>query len=74
LEVVERLGLGPTRKVGREYLVCCPLHADADPSLRLDAAKGLWYCDPCGEGGDGIRLVMAVRGVSFPDAVRALVS
>jgi len=73
LEVVSRLGLGEPRKAGREYLVRCPLHDDSRPSLRISPERGLWICDPCGEGGDGIRLVERVRGVSFADAVRQLI-
>jgi DNA primase len=32
----------------------------------------LWHCFPCGEGGDGIRLVERVRGVTFAAAVLEL--
>lgn len=23
------------------------------PSMSIDVEKGLWYCFPCGDGGDG---------------------
>ena len=72
LEVAERLGLGEPRRVGKEYVLPCPLHDDSRPSLRLNAERGLWHCFPCGEGGDGIELWMRVRGVTFADAVREL--
>lgn len=73
LEVVATLGLGEPRRAGREYVVTCPLHPDSRPSLRLNLGKGAWFCHPCGEGGDGLALVMRVRACTFADAVRVLV-
>lgn len=70
LEVARRLGCGEPEGKWGEPRVLCPLHDDTDPSLRLDTDRGLFYCDPCGEGGDGIALVMDARRCSFPDAVR----
>lgn len=70
LDVTRRLGLGePESKYG-EPRVLCPLHDDTDPSLRLDVDEGLWYCDPCGEGGDVIRLVEDARALEFHEAVK----
>ena len=71
LEVAQRLGLNPVQK-GRKWIALCPLHDDHHPSLHLDADKDLWYCHPCAEGGDGIRLQQRVRGISFLEAVREL--
>ena len=71
LEVAQRLGLNPVQK-GRKWIALCPLHNDHHPSLHLDAEKNLWYCHPCAEGGDGIRLLQRARGISFPEAVREL--
>ena len=72
LEIADRLGLGEPRRSGSEWLVLCPLHADERPSLHLNAEKGCWYCFPCGEGGDGIGLVMRARRLGFADAVQEL--
>ncbi len=74
LQVVHRLGLGTPAKRGKELAVCCPLHKDDDPSLRLNPTKQLWYCDPCGIGGDGIMLYMKARRLGFAEAVRELVA
>ncbi len=72
LEVVQRLGLGTPAKRGKELAVRCPLHEDNDPSLRLNPTKQLWYCAPCGLGGDGIALYMKARRIEFAEAVREL--
>lgn len=68
--VAERLHLGVPEKQGRECVVECPFHADEHPSLRLNESDGLWYCFPCGEGGDTIELVQRVRRVGFKRAVK----
>lgn len=73
LDLARRLGLGTPRKRGEEHLVRCPFHDDTDPSLSLNMDRGVWYCWPCGEGGDGIELVMRARGVQFPAAVKWIV-
>lgn len=74
LQIAKRLRLGEPVPSGGEYLVCCPLHDDHDPSLRLNAERNIWYCFVCGEGGDGIKLVQRARGLTFVDAVRWIVS
>ena len=72
LEVIRRLGLGDPVRRGNELALCCPLHDDNDPSLRLNPTKQLWYCAPCAEGGDGIKLYMRTRRLNFSEAVREL--
>lgn len=73
-EVAARLGCGDAVRRGRELAVRCPAHDDETPSCRLDVDRGIWYCDPCGEGGDGLRLWMRARRTTFAEAVRALAS
>jgi len=67
--VLEALGFDLRRR-GREVVTNCPFHEDHRPSLRVNTARGLWYCDPCGIGGDGIAFVQRLRGASFAEAVR----
>jgi DNA primase len=70
LDIVHRLGLGTPQGQGKEVRVCCPFHDDEHPSLRLNPKRNFWFCDPCGEGGDGLKLYMRVRQVGFADAVQ----
>ena len=71
-QVAERLGLGEPIRRGRGVLVRCPLHDDHNPSMSLDTGRGLWFCHPCAEGGDGIKLYMRARRLNFAEAVREL--
>jgi hypothetical protein len=59
------------RQRGREFYGLCPFHDDRRPSLRVNAAKQLWYCDPCQLGGDAFEFIMRLEHLSFPEAVRA---
>jgi len=72
-QVVSHLALGEPVDRWGEPRVLCPLHDDHRPSLRLNVERGLWYCDPCATGGDGIRLWMLTRDQGFADAVREMV-
>lgn len=72
-EVARRLGMGEMEGKWGEPRVLCPFHDDHNPSLRLNTADGLYYCDVCARGGDSIDLWRRVRGVGFADAVRELV-
>ena len=74
LEVAERLGLGGPQRRGGEWFVSCPFHDDEHPSLRMNAASNLWYCDPCATGGDSIDLWERVRGAQFAGAIREMVA
>jgi DNA primase len=70
LEVVGRFT--PLRRIGREELGICPLHDDKHPSLRVNPEKQVWYCNPCGIGGDVIRFIEIVEKVSFKEALSIL--
>jgi hypothetical protein len=48
--------LGTGVRFGREVFFRCPFHDDRTPSLRISGEKDLWLCDPCGFGGDVVRL------------------
>ena len=70
--LLESLGF-EIRQRGRELVMCCPFHDDHHPSLRVNVSRGLWYCDPCGVGGDGIAFIQRLRGVDVATAAREVV-
>ncbi len=70
LDLAERVS-GPGVRRGREIHLLCPLHDDHDPSLRVSSKNGLWYCDPCGIGGDVIELARLVWGYEKHEAAMA---
>ncbi|MDQ1247123.1 MAG: primase [Actinomycetota bacterium] len=57
---------------GGSYKGLCPFHDERSPSFQVSAAKGLWYCFGCGEGGDTIDFVMRIDALSFAEAVEKL--
>jgi hypothetical protein len=67
-DVAARLGI----EANRAGWALCPFHADSSPSLHLNDRKGAAFCNPCGKSWDPIALVMELRGLTFPDAVREL--
>ena len=50
----------------------CPFHKERNPSLSVDAKKGLWHCFGCGKGGDCIAFIMEAEHLTFPNAVKLL--
>jgi DNA primase len=55
---------------GDRHKGLCPFHNESSPSFSVD--NRLFYCFGCGEGGDCIRFVERIEGVTFSAAVRAL--
>ena len=50
----------------------CPFHSEKTPSFTVDAAKGLWHCFGCGQGGNVYHFVQKVENLPFPEAVEWL--
>jgi DNA primase len=50
----------------------CPFHDEKTPSFNVTPARGLFYCFSCGEGGDVIKFVQKIDGLSFVEAVERL--
>lgn len=50
----------------------CPFHSEKTPSFQVDAAKGLWHCFGCGEGGNVYHFVQKIESLPFPEAVEWL--
>lgn len=62
------------RRAGTELVGLCPFHDENTPSFRVNDDKGLFHCFGCGAGGDVIKFHMLAEGMTFPDAVRSLLS
>ena len=50
----------------------CPFHEEKTPSFNVTPARGLFYCFSCAEGGDAIKFVQKIDGLSFVEAVERL--
>jgi len=73
LPLLRSYGLEP-RKVGKEYQVLCPFHAEKTPSLSINPRKNVWHCHGCGAGGDAIEFVKLKEGVDFAAACAVLLN
>jgi hypothetical protein len=68
--VLDDLGiLGEGRARQRQsggWVIRCPVHEDRTPSCSVQLRDGalLWNCHGCGEGGDVLDLIAAVRGIN----------
>ncbi len=65
-EAAERWGLKPNRA----GFVCCPIHGEKTPSLKL--WEDHWYCFGCHAGGSVIDLAAGLFGLTPLDAARKL--
>lgn len=65
LDIARMYGLN----VNRASKAICPFHPDRKPSMHIYPGRKGWYCFVCGQGGDVIRFVMMMFGLSFQDAV-----
>ena len=50
----------------------CPFHDEKTPSFNVTPARGLFYCFSCAEGGDAIKFVQKIDGLTFVEAVERL--
>ena len=70
LELAEHHGV-KLKKQGAEHHGACPVCGGRDRFALL--AKNRWHCRGCGVGGDAIKFQTHVNGLSFVDAVKALI-
>jgi DNA primase len=63
--------LGPAvKREGRRLLWPCPYHDDRNPSFAVDPQSGTWKCWPCNLGGDAPKLILKLKRMTFPEAIR----
>ncbi|MCW2966584.1 MAG: dnaG, partial [Solirubrobacteraceae bacterium] len=60
------------RSGGTSFSGLCPFHDERSPSFSVDAAKKVFHCFGCQEGGDGFSFVMKLDGLDFPGALEYL--
>lgn len=57
---------------GERYVGLCPFHTEKTPSFSVHAGHGFYKCFGCGAGGDAIKFVMEMEGLTFFEAIKAL--
>lgn len=62
------------KKMGSNYVSCCPFHSEKTPSFTVSPAKQFYHCFGCGAHGTAIGFLMRYHGLSFRDAVSRLSS
>jgi DNA primase len=62
----------PLRRAGREFMACCPFHAEKTPSFSVSPNKQFYHCFGCGAHGNAIGFLMAYERLEFLDAVEEL--
>lgn len=67
-DVLERYGVA----VNRAGYALCPFHDEKTPSLKVYDKTNSYYCFGCGKGGDPVRFVRDLFGLSFRDACARL--
>jgi DNA primase len=71
VDIVELVsGYTTLKKAGsNRFKGLCPFHSEKTPSFTVDAAKSLWFCFGCSEGGNVYQFVQKVENLPFPEAV-----
>ena len=60
------------KKLGRHHKGLCPFHTEKTPSFLVNEELNLYKCFGCGAGGDVIKFLMEIEGVSFVEALQNL--
>lgn len=60
------------RRQGREFIGLSPFKQEKTPSFTVNDQKQFYHCFASGEHGDIFKFVMAMEGLSFPEAVERL--
>lgn len=61
-DVLSKYGI----KVGRNGMICCPIHGERHPSMKV--YKDGYKCFACGSGGDVFRFIQEMENCDFKQA------
>lgn len=60
------------RKTGKNYVGLCPFHSEKTPSFNVVSDKQFFYCFGCHAGGDVLKFIMDIEGISYVEAITLL--
>jgi len=60
------------KRRGANYVGLSPFQQERTPSFTVSPAKGIFKDFSSGKGGDAVRFIMEVEGLSYPEALRLL--
>ena len=60
------------KKMGRHQKGLCPFHSEKTPSFLVNEELNMYKCFGCGAGGDSIKFLMEIEGITFLDALERL--
>ena len=60
------------KRVGSNYMGCCPFHNENTPSFSVSESRKTFLCFGCKKSGNVIQFIMERLGLTYPEAVRML--
>ncbi len=54
------------------YTGLCPFHQEKTPSFSVNQTRQFYKCFGCGVGGDALKFVMEIDGLTFPEALKLI--
>lgn len=62
------------RRIGAtgRYTGLCPFHQEKTPSFNVNQTQQFYKCFGCNAGGDVLKFVMSIEGLTFPEALKLL--
>jgi len=73
LDIVDVVGrYVELKKDGAGYKANCPFHDEKTASFKVSPSKQIYHCFGCGAGGDGIKFVMEIEHLNYPEAIEKL--
>jgi len=60
------------KRQGKNLMGLCPFHEEKTPSFSVTPDKQLFYCFGCHRGGDVVKFLMELEGLTYTEALRKL--